>query len=121
MSVGRSDPSPSPRLGDLLDQDRSSLWSGFDDELPPNKEAQPLSLPAAETQAPPTPAPLPPQQPQTSQATPDPTLTLLMTMMSSFQSDMKSVCSEQSGSVTSLVAEDVTAWVRILLIHVTYG
>ena len=108
-SKDRPDASPAPPMGDLLEQDCSSPWSGFDNELPPNQEARPLSPPAAEPQTLPPSAPVPPPQPQQSQPPSDPTLALLMSMMSSFQSEMKSLRSDLSGSVSTLVAEAVVA------------
>ena len=50
----RQNTSPAPPGDDGGDQDRSSPWSGFDDELPPDHEARPAT--------PPAPTPLPPPE-----------------------------------------------------------
>ena len=98
LSAGRSTTSPAPPGDDGGDQDRSSPWSGFDDELPPNQEVGRHELAPG-----PSSLPLPTQPPS------DPTLAMLMNMMSTFQSEMKSLRSDLSGSVSSMVAEAVAA------------
>ena len=107
LSAGRSTTSPALPGDDGGDQDRSSPWSGFDDELPPNQEARPATPPAPTPQPPPESAPGPSSLPLPTQPPSDPTLALLMNMMSTFQSEMKSLRSDLSGSVSSMVAEAV--------------
>ena len=103
-------------MEDVGDQDRSSPWSGFDDELPPNQEARPATPPAPTLPSPPEPAPGPSSQPLPNQPPSAPTLALLMTMMTSFQSEMKSLRSDLSGSVSTMVAEAVAAQLPQVLI-----
>ena len=90
-AAGRSATSPAPPVDDVGDQDRSSPWSGFDDELPPNQEARPATPPAPTPQPPPEPAPGPSSLPLPTQPPSDPTLSLLMNIMSTFQSEMKNL------------------------------
>ena len=112
LSSGWSATSPAPPVDDVGDQDRSLPWSGFDDELPPNQEAIPATPPAPTPQSAPGPSSLPlPTQPLS-----DPTLALLMNMMTTFQSEMKSLRSDLSGSVSSMVAEAVAAQLPQVLI-----
>ena len=116
MLAGRSDTSPAPPVEDVGDQHRSSPWSGFDDELPPNQEARPATPPAPTFQLPPEPAPGLSSQPLPTQPPSDLTLALLMNMMTMFQSEMKSLRSDLSGSVSSMVAEKVAAQLPQVLI-----
>ena len=109
LSASRSTTSPAPPGDDGGDQDRSSPWSVFDDELPPNQEARPAIPPAPTPLPPPELAPGPSSLPLPTQPPSDPTLALLMNMMSTFQSEMKSLRSDLSGSVSSMVAEAVAA------------
>ena len=90
-SLDRPEASPVPPV-DSLDQDRSFPWSGFEEALPPNQEARPRSptVPRDEPALSPSPS-VPPPQPQQSQPPSDLTLAMLMTMMSSFQSEMKNL------------------------------
>ena len=107
LSAGRSITSPNLPGDKRGDQDRGSPWSGFDDELPPNQEARPVTTLAPTTQPPPESAPGPSSLPPPTQTSSDPTLAMLMRMMSTFQSEMKSLRSDLSGSVSSMVAEAV--------------
>ena len=117
LSAGRSTTSPDPPGDDGGDQYRSSPWSGFDDELPPNQEARPATPPALTPLPPPESAPGPSSLPLPTQPPSDPTLALLMNMMSTFQSEMKSLRSDLLGSVSSMVAEAVAAQLpQVLLI-----
>ena len=109
LSAGRSTTSPSLPGDDGGDQDRSSPWSGFNDELPPNQEARPATPPVPTPQPPPESAPGPSSLPLPTQPPSDPTLAMLMNMMSTFQLEMKSLRSNLSGSVSSMVAEAVAA------------
>ena len=109
LSAGRSTTSPALPGDGGGDQDRSSPWSDFDDELPPNQEARPATPPAPTPQPPPELAPGPSSLPLPTQPPSDPTLALLMNMMSTFQSEMKSLRSDLSGSVSSMMAEAVAA------------
>ena len=84
VSADRSDTSSVPPVDDVGDQDRSSPWSGFDEELPLNQEARPVTPPAPALPSPPAAAPGPSPQPLPSQPPSDSILALLMTMMSSF-------------------------------------
>ena len=104
---GRSPPRPFPAKTEAIMIE--SHWSGFDEELPPNQEARTVTPPAQTTQPPPETAPGPSLLPTPTQPSSDPTLTMLMQMMSSFQSEMKSLRSDLSGSVSSMVAEAVAA------------
>ena len=76
------------------DQDQSSPWSSFDDDLPPNQEARPATPLAPTPPPPPESAPGPSSLPLPTQPPSDPTLALLMNMMSTFQSEMKSLRSD---------------------------
>ena len=116
VSAGRSHTSPAPPVEDVGDQDRSLPWSGFDDELPPNQEARPATPPAPTFQPPPEPAPGPSSQPLPTQPPSDLTLALLMNMMTTFQSEKKSLRSDLSGSVSSMMAEKVAAQLPQVLI-----
>ena len=117
LSAGRSTTSPAPPGDDGGDQYWSSPWSGFDDELPPNQEARPATPPALTPLPPPESAPGPSSLPLPTQPPSDPTLALLMNMMSTFQSEMKSLRSDLLGSVSSMVAEAVAAQLpQVLLI-----
>ena len=118
LSAGRSTTSPALPGDDGGEQDRSSPWSGFDDELPPNQEARPATPPPRllTPQPPPESAPGPSSLPLLTQPPSDPTLALLMNMMSTFQSEMKSLRSDLSGSVSSMVAEAVAAQLPQLFI-----
>ena len=65
--------------------------------------------PAPTSQPPPESAPGPSSLPLPTQPPSNPTLAMLMNMMSTFQSEMKSLRSDLSGSVSSMVAEAVAA------------
>ena len=105
----RQNTSPAPPGDDGGDQDRSTPWSGFDDELLPDHEARPATPPALTPLPPPESAPGPSSLPLPTQPPSVLTLALLMNMMSTFQSEMKSLRSDLSGSVSSKVAEAVAA------------
>ena len=89
---------------------------GFDEKLPPNQEVRTVSPPAPALPSPPAAAPGPSSQPLPSQPSSDPTLALLMSMMFSFQSEMKSLRSDLLGSVSTMVAEAVAAQLPQVLV-----
>ena len=109
-SVGQPDASPAPPVDSLLDQDRSSPWSGFDEVLPPNQEARPRS--PTELQPEPTlpvPPSTPPSQPAQSQPPSDPMMAMFQSLMSSFQSELKTLRADLLGSMSAMVEEAVAA------------
>ena len=105
LLAGRSVTSPAIPGEDGGDQDRGSPWSGFDEAIPPNQEARPVTPPVQTTQPPPETAPGLSLLPTPTQPSYELTLTMLMKMLSNFQSEMKSLRSDLSGSVSSMVAE----------------
>ena len=109
-SVDRPEASPIPPVDPLLDQDRSSPWSGFEEVLPPNQEARPRSptVPHAEPTLPLSPS-VPPSHRSQSQPPSDPMMAMFRSMMSSFQSELKTLRSDLSGSMSTMVAEAVAA------------
>ena len=109
-SVGRPEASPVPPVDTLLEQDRSSPWSGFEEVLPPNQEARPRSptVPHTEPTLPLSPA-IPPSQHAQSQPPSDPMMAMFRSLMSSFQSEIKTLRDDLSGSMSTMVAEAVAA------------
>ena len=109
-SVDRPEASPIPPVGPLLDQDRSSPWSGFEEVLPSNQEARPRSptVPHAEPTLPLSPS-VPPSHRSQSQPPSDPMMAMFRSMLSSFQSELKTLLSDLSGSMSTMVAEAVAA------------
>ena len=107
LSTGRPVTSPAIPGDDGGDQDRGSPWSGFEEVIPPNQEARPVTPPVQTTQPPPEAVPGPSLLPTPTQPSSEPTLSMLMQMLSGFQSEMKNLRNELSGSVSSLVAEAV--------------
>ena len=109
-SVDRSDASPAPPVDALLEQDRSSPWSGFDEVLPPNQEARPRSPTVLQPDPtlPMLPS-MPPSQPPQSQPPSDPMMAMFQSLMSSFQSEIKTLRADLSGSMSTMVAEAVAA------------
>ena len=105
LSAGRPVTSPAIPGDDGGDQDRGSPWSGFEEAIPPNQEARPVTPPVQTTQPPPEAVPGPSLLPTPTQPSSEPTLSMLMQMLSGFQSEMKNLRNELSGSVSSLVAE----------------
>ena len=109
-SVDQPDASPAPPVDSLLDQDRSSPWSGFDEVLPPNQEARPRSPTALQPEPTlPMPPSTPPSQPAQSQPPSDPMMAMFHSLMSSFQSEIKTLRADLSGSMSTMVAEAVAA------------
>ena len=109
-SVDRSDASPAPPVDTLLEQDRSSPWSGFDEVLPPNQEARPRSPTVLQPEPTlPMPPSMPPSQPTQSQPPSDPMMAMFQSLMSSFQSEIKTLRADLSGSMSTMVAEAVAA------------
>ena len=109
-SVGRPEASPAPPVDTLLEHDRSSPWSGFEEVLPPNQEARPRSptVPHTDPTLPLSPA-IPPSQPTQSQPPSDPMMAMFQSLMSSFQSEIKTLRDDLSGSMSTMVAEAVAA------------
>ena len=109
-SVGRPKTSPAPPVDTLLEQDRSSPWSGFEEVLPPNQEARPRSptVPHTDPTLPLSPA-IPPSQPTQLQPPSDPMMAMFQSLMSSFQSEIKTLRDDLSGSLSTMVAEAVAA------------
>ena len=109
-SVDQPDASPAPPVDPLLDQDRSSPWSGFDEVLPPNQEARPRSPTALQPEPTlPVPPSTPPSQPAQSQPPSDPMMAMFQSLMSSFQSELKTLRADLSGSMSAMVEEAVAA------------
>ena len=104
-SVGLPEASPVPPVDTLLEQDRSSPWSGFEEVLPPNQEARPRSptVPHTEPTLPLSPA-IPPSQHAQSQPPSDPMMAMFRSLMSSFQSEIKTLRHDLSGSMSTMVA-----------------
>ena len=107
LSAGKPATSPAIPGDDDGEQDRGSPWSGFEEVIPPNQEARPVNPPVKTTQPPPEAVPGPSLLPTPTQPSSEPTLSMLMQMLSGFQSEMKNLRKELSGSVSSLVAEAV--------------
>ena len=82
----------------------------FEEVLPPNQEARPRSptVPHADPTLSLSPSVPQSRQPQ-SQPPSDPMMAMFTSMMSSFQSEMKTLRSDLSGSMSTLVAEAVAA------------
>ena len=109
-SVVRPEASPIPPMDPLLDQDRSSPWSGFEEVLPPNQEARPRSptVPHAGPTLPLSPS-IPPSHHSQSQPPSDLMMAMFRSMMSSFQSELKTLRIDLLGSMSTMVAEAVAA------------
>ena len=109
-SVDRPEASPIPPVDPLLDQDWSSPLSGFEEVLPPNQEARPRSptVPHTEPALPLSPS-MPPSHHSQSQPPSDPMMAMFRSLMSSFQSELKTLRSDLSGSMSTMVAEAVAA------------
>ena len=73
----------------------------------PTKKPDRWPPPVQTTQPPPEAVPGPSLLPTPTQPSSEPTLSMLMQMLSGFQSEMKNLRNELSGSVSSLVAEAV--------------
>ena len=101
LSAGRPVTSPAIPGDDGGEQDRGSPWSGFEEAIPPNQEARQVTPPIQTTQPPLEAVPGPSLLPTPTQPSSEPTLSMVMQMLSGFQSEMKNL----SGSVSSLVAE----------------
>ena len=94
----------------LLDQDRSSPWSGFEEVLPHNQEARPRSPTVLHTEpALPLSPSMPPSHHSQSQPPSDPMMAMFRSLMSSFLSELKTLRSDLSGSMSTMVAEAVAA------------
>ena len=89
------------------DQDRGSLCSGSEEVITPNQEARPVNPPVKTTQPPPETVPGPSLLPTPTQPSLEPTLSMLMQMLSGIQSEIKNLRTELTGSVSSLIAEAV--------------
>ena len=107
LSAGKPATSSAIPGEDGDEQDRGSPWSGFEEVIPPNQEARPVNPPVQTTQPPPEAVPGPSLLPTPTQPSSEPTLSMLMQMLSGIQSEIKNLRNELAGSVSSLIAEAV--------------